>query len=111
MTAVTDEVLADLVRAIVAELDPEQIILFGSRARGDAGPTSDADLLIVEKEPLGPSRSRWTESARVWALAARFRASVDILLYSRDEIERWRDSRNHVIGRATREGRLLYERA
>jgi predicted nucleotidyltransferase len=111
MRTVTDEMLADLVRAIVTELDPEQVILFGSRARGDAGPASDADLLIVEREPFGPSRSRGRESVRVWALAARFRAPVDILLYSRDEIERWRGSRNHVIGRAIREGRSLYERA
>ena len=33
---VTDSLLSDMVRAIVAEVDPEQVILFGSRARGDA---------------------------------------------------------------------------
>ena len=36
MIEVTDEVLADMVQAIVREVDPERIYLFGSRARGDA---------------------------------------------------------------------------
>ncbi|MGH7565020.1 MAG: hypothetical protein ACREK5_11465 [Gemmatimonadota bacterium] len=35
----------------------------------------------------------------------------DILLYSADELERWRDSPNHIIGRALRQGRVLYERS
>ncbi|MDD2201334.1 MAG: nucleotidyltransferase domain-containing protein [Firmicutes bacterium] len=35
-------------------------------------------------------------------------SDVDILVYSREEVDRWRDSRNHVIGRALREGVVLY---
>lgn len=110
MNMVSDELLSAMVDAIVKEVDPQQIILFGSRARGEASPRSDVDLLIVEKEPFGPARSRWKESSRVWDLVARFRIPVDILIYSRDEVERWRSSRSHVIGRAAREGRSLYER-
>ena len=34
-----------------------------------------------------------------------------VLVYSSDEVERWRESRNHVVGRALREGRVLYERS
>ena len=34
----------------------------------------------------------------------------DVLLYSRDEFEKWKTSLNHVIGRAYREGRVLHER-
>jgi predicted nucleotidyltransferase len=36
-----------MVRRIVKKFHPEQIILFGSHARGDAGPDSDVDLLVV----------------------------------------------------------------
>ncbi len=32
----------------------------------------------------------------------------DILIYSRDEVERWRNTRNHIIARALREGKVLY---
>jgi predicted nucleotidyltransferase len=42
-----DPVLADIVSRLVAAYEPERIYLFGSKARGDAGPDSDYDLLIV----------------------------------------------------------------
>jgi predicted nucleotidyltransferase len=95
---------------MVREVAPERIILFGSRARDEAGPESDIDLLVVDSRAFGPDHSRWSELSKLWDLAARLRMPVDILLYSRDEVERWRDSRNHVIGRALREGRFLYDR-
>ncbi len=57
MIEVTDEVLDAMVRAIVDAVDPEQVWLFGSRARGQAGPESDVDLLVVEREPFVAGRS------------------------------------------------------
>jgi predicted nucleotidyltransferase len=42
-----DAVLAEIVRRLVAGFQPERIYLFGSHARGDAGPDSDYDLLMV----------------------------------------------------------------
>ncbi|MBM4018584.1 MAG: nucleotidyltransferase domain-containing protein [Planctomycetes bacterium] len=110
MIAVTDEVLENMVQAIVREVDPEQIWLFGSRARGQAGPDSDVDLLVVEREPFGPGRSRWQEVTRLYNIAASLRVPTDILVYSRAEVERRRNWRNHVIARALRQGKLLYAR-
>jgi predicted nucleotidyltransferase len=110
MITVTDEVLDEMVRAIVREVDPEEIWLFGSYARGQAGPDSDVDLLIVEREPFGPGRSRWQELTRLYDVAASLGVPTDILVYSRSEVERRRGWRNHVIARALREGRLLYGR-
>ena len=49
------EVLRRLVDIIVREADPEAIILFGSRARGDARADSDIDLLVIEREPSTPT--------------------------------------------------------
>ncbi|MCX5674001.1 MAG: nucleotidyltransferase domain-containing protein [Planctomycetota bacterium] len=111
MITVTDEVLDEMVRAIVREVDPEQIWLFGSRARGEAGPDSDVDLLVVEREPFGPERSRWKELTRLWSAIIPFRAPVDILLYTQDEVGRYKTWANHVVAETFREGRLLYERA
>ncbi len=102
------ELLRQMVEIIVREADPEAIILFGSRARGDARPDSDIDLLVIEREPFGPGRSRIKEAARLYRALGALPASKDLLLYSRDEIEGWRDERNHVAARACREGRLLY---
>lgn len=107
---VTDSLLSDMVRAIVAEVDPEQVILFGSRARGDAREDSDVDLLVIESTPFGNGRSRRQEAVRLWRAVSGLGVTKDILVYSRDEVEYWRDSLNHVLARALREGRVLYER-
>jgi len=107
---VDDELLTEMVRAIVREVDPERVYLFGSRARGEATENSDVDLLVVERDPFGPERSRRDEMTRLWSLLAPFRTPKDILVYSVDEVDRWRHARNHVIARTLREGTLLYER-
>ena len=102
------DLLADLVRAIVDEVDPEQVILFGSRAREEARPDSDIDLIVLETVPFGPERSRRQELVRLYHAVARFPVSVDVLVFSLDEVEYWRNSINHVLARALREGKILY---
>ena len=108
----TDEkiLLQQMVDTIVREASPEAIILFGSRARGDARPDSDIDLLIIETEPFSPQRSRRKEAARLYMALRGLAISKDLLLYSRDEFERWKNSMNHVVGRALREGKVLHGR-
>ena len=110
MVPVTDELLDEMVRAVVAEVDPEQVILFGSYARGDAHERSDVDLIVIEAEPFGRGRSRVDEAARLYRAASGFRVDKDILVFTLAEREYWRDSLNHVLARALREGRVLYER-
>ena len=109
-TDATAALIDRMVRMIVDEVDPEQVILFGSRARGDATESSDVDLLVVETEPFGADRSRLTEEASLYRVLAGLGVRKDILIYSRDEVEYWRDSLNNVVARALREGKVLYER-
>ena len=110
MFRVTDALLDQMVQAIVEEVDPEQVILFGSHARGDQRDDSDVDLVVVEAEPFGETRSRRMEAVRLWKALSAFIVPKDILLYSSDEVDFWRGSPTHVLGRALREGRTLYER-
>ncbi len=107
---VTDAIVDRMVRAIVDAIDPEQVILFGSRARGTDKANSDVDLLIVHSEPFSAGRSRHRETVRAYEALSGLRVAKDILVYSRSEVEYWRDSLNHVVARALREGRVLYER-
>ena len=111
MIEVTDEVLADMVQTVVREVDPERIYLFGSRARGEARQDSDVDLLIIVREAFGPEHSRFQEINRVYRALSSFRIPNDVLLYSSDEFARWSQSLNHVVGRCSREGKLLYARS
>ena len=106
-----DSLIREMVDTIVREADPDTVILFGSRARGNARADSDVDLLIVEREPFSPQRSRRMETARLYLALRKLAVSKDLLLYSRDEFERLKDSAHHIVGRARREGRVLHERA
>ena len=107
---VTEELLQQTVRKILEEVDPEMIILFGSHARGDARPDSDLDLIVVESEAFDKQRSRHQECLRLYDALGGLRVPKDILVFSSAEVEYWRDSLNHVLARALREGRVLYER-
>lgn len=102
MARVDDALLLRMTAIIVEAVDPEQVILFGSCARGNAEADSDVDLVIVEAEPFGPDRDRGAEETRLWRALAKFHVPKDILVYSLDEADRWRGSLNHVLARAAR---------
>lgn len=99
-----------IVRSIVEAVDPEQVILFGSRARGDFRQDSDVDLVVIEAEPFGADRSRHQEMVRLLAVVSEFDVEVDVLVFSLDDVEYWKDSINHVLARALREGKVVHER-
>jgi predicted nucleotidyltransferase len=110
MQTLSQEAIDQLVRVIVQEVDPEAVILFGSHARGDARPDSDVDLMVIEQAPFSAQRSRRAEYSRLSKALSEFPFAKDILLYSSDEFDYWKDSPNHVVGRAQREGRVLHVR-
>ena len=110
MPSEEDSLIREMVDTIVREADPDAVILFGSRARGDSRPDSDVDLLIVEPEPFSPQRSRCQETARLYLALRKLAMRKDLVLYGRDEFERrLKDSAHPVVGRALREGRVLYQ--
>ena len=104
------DLIAKMVQVIVKEVNPEQIVLFGSRSAGKDSIESDVDLLIIETSSFDQGRSRRHEMTRLWRALGGFPVAKDILVYSREEVERWRKSLNHVVARALREGRTIYER-
>jgi predicted nucleotidyltransferase len=106
-----DGFIQQMVEAIVQEVKPQCIYLFGSRARGTATEDSDVDLLIVEAETFDPSRSRWSELRRIRRVLKPFHVPKDVLVYSHEEFEKWRGSINHIVAHAISEGRLVYERS
>ena len=109
-STIDNHLLKQMVQAVVEAVDPSQVILFGSQARGTAKPKSDVDFLVVETESFGASRSRRKEAAKVWRALAKFGIPTDVLMYSVDEIAEWSQSPNHVIARALEEGKIVYER-
>ncbi|MBF0419685.1 MAG: nucleotidyltransferase domain-containing protein [Magnetococcales bacterium] len=102
--------LSTISARIVETIQPERIILFGSYARGDIHPDSDVDLLIITTETYGPHNSRRQVMARLWRLLADVPVAKDIVLFSDAEVTQWHTAKNHVIARALKEGKILYER-
>jgi len=87
MAEMNDALLAEITQRIVAISDPQQIILFGSQARGDARPDSDLDLLVVKEEMESPR----AEAARIYRALAGLRIPVDIVVARSDYVRRHRD--------------------
>ena len=110
ITYAAPDLLDEIVRRIVDAVDPETIVQFGSTVSGATDAGSDIDLLVVEREPFGPERSRRRELRRIHAALAGLGIAKDILLFSADEVDRWRSSPNHIVARALRLGRTLYAR-
>ncbi len=103
--ALDDAILAEIVRRLVAAYQPERIYLFGSRARGDAGPDSDYDLMVVVPETKEPGYRLAQQAHRlIWDLGT----AADILVWSREAFESRLHLRASLPATVVREGRLLY---
>lgn len=105
-TTAIEEWIPEIVERLARRFDPLKIILFGSHARGDAGPYSDVDLLVVMPEVSEGRREVFGMLDELRDVPGR----PDIFVTSPEEIER----RGHLIGTvlrpALREGRVVYER-
>lgn len=84
---------------------PAKVILFGSAGRGEAGPHSDLDFLVIEEEVEDTIR----ESARLRRALPPLGVPVDVLTISAAEAERRRRWPGSVIKVAMAEGKLLAE--
>jgi predicted nucleotidyltransferase len=97
------DLIDEAARRIVAAAPGAQVILFGSHARGEAGPDSDVDLLVVEPHV----RDRFDEIVRLQRVLAPLRVPADVVVVSEAHVEEWRDVRNTMLYDALREGRIL----
>ena len=80
-----------------------EVILFGSHARGEAGPHSDADFLVIEPEVDDEAE----ESIRLHRTLRDLRMPADVIVVSRDYADRWREVRGGVVHAALSQGRVL----
>ena len=96
--------LDDVISRIVEVADPEKIILFGSAARGETGPHSDLDLLVVKAG--GVHRRRLAQ--RIYKNLLGVGQPVDVIVATPEDLERYRDRPALVIHPALQEGYTVY---
>jgi uncharacterized protein len=99
------EALDALVSRLVAALDPQMIWLFGSRARGDARPDSDFDLLVVAK----PTGADWAEDyEKVYAPTMGSGIGVDVVPCALFGYEEALELNTSFVTRIVTEGRMVF---
>jgi len=105
----TPELVQQIVERIVRAVDPEKIVLFGSRARGTHRPDSDIDLLVIEKKPAEPRSQR---SVPINSALSDLRLGVDkeVIVRTPEEIAEWAGASLAIETTALREGKVLYEK-
>lgn len=102
----SDPIVSEAVATLVAGFDPLRVLVFGSHARGTAGPDSDLDLLVlVPNEEV----SRETAVSMRRALA-RLPVPKDVVVASPELVEARQGDLWHVLSRAWREGVEVYSR-
>lgn len=89
---------------IVEKYKPEKVILFGSAAKGEMGPDSDADFLIVKKNTPYYGADRIRELSRI----IERNIAVDFLVYRPDELEKRLEMGDPFLELIIREGKILY---
>ena len=102
-----DPTLVELVRRLEAAYQPDRVYLFGSRARGEPGPDSDYDLLLVVPDDAPPDRG---QSRLAYEALRGTGVAADVLVCTRTWFDRRRDLRASLPGTVLREGRLLHAR-
>lgn len=92
-----------IIRRIVEVAKPEQIILFGSAARGAMGPNSDVDLLVIES-----GVNRLELMGEIYRNLHGVGGPVDVIVATPEDVERYRNSHSLVFAPALREGSVVY---
>lgn len=105
MIKVSENVIDKIVKRIVEISQPEKIILFGSAARGEIGPNSDVDILVVKSNV---HRRRMAQ--KIYMHLFDIEHAVDVVVVTPEDIEKYKDSFALVIEPVLQEGNVVYAR-
>jgi uncharacterized protein len=105
MKQLTTDLLNRITESLVASLKPEQIILFGSYAYGEPNEDSDVDLLVVVSDSDEP---RYRRARKAYQALRGIGLATDVIVMTREEIERKINVRSSLVHKAMHDGRIVY---
>jgi uncharacterized protein len=104
MGSIFEKEIEDITAQIIKKYNPIKIILFGSAARGEFGPDSDADFLIIKKETPFYGADRIRELNRLLER----NIPLDVLIYRPEEFEKRLKMGDPFLKAILKEGKVLY---
>jgi uncharacterized protein len=102
---ISQQTIDGIVATITSAFKPSKILLFGSYANGQATPDSDLDLLIV----MDTDRPRNKRSTPIRLLFRPMPCSMDVLVFTPQEVAYWNGTVNHIITAAFQTGKVVYD--
>jgi len=100
----TEDTIAEAARTLAGAAGSQaRVVLFGSWARGDAGPDSDLDFLVIEREVS----SKLDEMVRLRDSLPPLGVPVDVLVASEEQADAWGDVPGTLVYAALAEGRVI----
>ncbi|NQS98875.1 MAG: nucleotidyltransferase domain-containing protein [candidate division Zixibacteria bacterium] len=104
---ITPKEIDEIVERITIGCKPEKIIIFGSYAYGYPSENSDLDLLVIVKDDKQPRYKRAREIRKnLWGMTD---IPKDIIVYTQDEIDEWKEVEEAFITSVLRRGKVIYE--
>ncbi|MDO9035312.1 MAG: nucleotidyltransferase domain-containing protein [Methanoregula sp.] len=101
-----DTILLRIIDIIVRTFDPDTIILFGSRARGDAREDSDFDICVLKKGISG----RRTIARTLYRALYGVGVPVELIVDTPDTLRKYKDNKHLIYSEISRYGKIIYEK-
>ncbi|HPO50988.1 MAG TPA: nucleotidyltransferase domain-containing protein [Spirochaetota bacterium] len=101
-----DDNFNEIINILINKFNPEKIILFGSRARGNSNENSDYDLLLLKKG----IKNKIKETQEIYKNLLGLNLAVDILIETPEDYEINKLNKFTVYSNIDKEGKILYER-
>ncbi len=99
-----EDTLNEIVKRILLVVQPKKIILFGSAVRGEMGPNSDLDLLVI----VPSSEHQRKTSQKIYRNLIGVGFAADIIVVTEKNVERYKHNLGMIIKPALEQGRVLY---
>lgn len=104
-TKPSPEILREIIARVVQIAHPQRLILFGSAARGEMGPDSDVDLLVVVREPV----QRRDLAGEIYRNLHGLQVPVDVVVVTENDVREFGNKLGTVLYPALKEGIVVYE--